>query len=199
MDVIEAIQTRRSIGPKHLVGPGPDLSAVLHMVEAALAAPDHGGLRPWRVLQVAGPARTAFADLLVRARLAREPDADPDSLERERERAMAPPVTLVVCARVAPQDDVPAAEQWIAVGAAIQNLLLSAHAQGFGAKLLSGRKARDPLVRAGLGLRPEEEIAAFIALGTPVRPAEPRLPTAVTSAFATWAPAPCLPARGEMQ
>lgn len=188
MDAIEAIHGRRSISPKHLAEPGPDFTAVSHMVAAALAAPDHGGLHPWRVILISGEKRDRFGDLLVRARLAREPDADDETLSRERERATRAPVTLAVCVQLRKHEDVPAVEQWIATGAAIQNMLLAAHAMGFGTKLLSGQKVQDPIVRAGLGLREEEAIIAFVAIGTPTVTPAPRVPGPLSSVLFPWNP-----------
>lgn len=168
-DRLTLITSRRSTAPKRLRPPGPTAGELAAMIDAALTAPDHGSLRPWRIIQV--DDRERLADVFVAAKRRREPECPPTLLDREREKARNAPTLLVVCAR--PRDDrrdIPAHEQLVAVGAAVQNLLLAAHAQGYGASLLSGHKARDPLVRSCLGLLPDEILIGFLSIGSIAEP-----------------------------
>ncbi len=199
------ITSRRSVAPKRLRPPGPSAAEIRAMVDAALTAPDHGGLRCWRIIDVAEDSREHLAEVFVAAKLAREPDAPAETLERERDKARSAPVLLVVCAR--PQRDragIPEYEQLIAVGAAIQNLLLAAHNMGYGASLLSGEKARDPLVRASLGLLADEILVGFLSIGSIAKspPARPhRDAGAFLSVWSDLTPpqiAPSLPLAGRV-
>ncbi len=175
-DRLALITSRHSIAPRRLRSPGPTTAEVEAMVAAALTAPDHGGLRPWRIIQIADDGREQLAEVFVAARRLRSPDATPAMLQRDRDKALNAPVLLVVCARPRPDiPGVPPYEQLIAVGAAVQNLLLAAHGLGYGASLLSGEKARDPLVRRCLGVDSDEIIVGFLSIGSiaelaPVRP-----------------------------
>ncbi|HSH61480.1 MAG TPA: nitroreductase family protein, partial [Acidimicrobiales bacterium] len=65
MDTFEAILARRSIG--RLVEPGPTGRDLDHILQAALAAPDHGELRPWKLVILAGEAKDAFGAVLADA------------------------------------------------------------------------------------------------------------------------------------
>src|SRR5262249_45079660 len=137
------------------------------MVAAAVTAPDHQGLRPWRFILIASEARETLAELFLAAKARASPDASPEELQRERERAMRAPTLLAVVARL--QRHEPRAEerdQYASVGAAIQNVLLTAHAMGYGAIMLSGRKTRDRELVSGLGLSGQEELMGFICVGT---------------------------------
>ena len=137
------------------------------MVAAALTAPDHGAFRPWRFIHVADSARARLAEVFVAAKRRRLPEADPSLLDREREKALNGPSLLVVCARIKSDvDAIPVHEQLVSVGAAVENLLLAAHALGYGAMLLSGEKARDSLVRAAFDLQPDEILIGFISIGS---------------------------------
>ncbi len=71
MDAIEALTTRAS--PLALTEPAPDSAALATMLRAAARAPDHGKLRPWRFIVVAGSARNALGDVLAEALRKREP------------------------------------------------------------------------------------------------------------------------------
>ena len=62
---IESLLTRHSMGIKHLSEPGPTPEQLDEMVAAAMRAPDHAGLVPWRLCAVQGSAREHLAELFV--------------------------------------------------------------------------------------------------------------------------------------
>ena len=175
-EFIDLILGRGSVSPKRLIPPGPTAAEIRTMIAAAVTAPDHCGLRPWRFLRIADEARQRLADLFVEAKRRRAPDADPAVLARERDKALRAPVLIAVCARIDPDNPkVPPGEQFASVGAAVQNVLLAAHALGYGAIMLSGERTRDPLIRDGFGLGDAETLVGFISLGSAAAEA-PRKP-----------------------
>lgn len=181
--------SRQSVAPRRLVSPGPSGDALAAIVAAAGSAPDHGALQPFRVIHVADASRDRLADVFVAAKRQRQPDAAKAVLDREREKALNAPTLLVACARLrADTTAVPVAEQLISVGAAIQNMLLAAHALGFGAILLSGEKTRQPLVRDAFGLGSAELLVGFISIGSiaAASPLPAKRRPAVASYFSTW-------------
>ncbi|MBV8605449.1 MAG: nitroreductase family protein [Pelomonas sp.] len=180
---LDELVGRHSVGPRHLVEPAPDDAALAQMVAAALRAPDHGGLRPWRLALVRGAARERLATLFAAA--ARRAGKDEAGVALDAERARRAPLTLAVIARIdAGHPEVPAHEQWAAVGGALANFMNAVHLLGFGGKLLSGHKARDPgLVAAFCG--PGETLLGWIALGTPARAGAPRVRSAA-GAIGDW-------------
>lgn len=165
--VLDALLGRYSVGPKHLVEPGPDDAQLALMVQAALRAPDHAELVPYRFKLVRGTARPGMAELFADA--AREAGKGEAGAALDAERALRPPVTVAVVARIdLGHPLVPAHEQWAAVGGAVANFLMAAHALGFGGKMLSGAKVRNPAIAAAF-CEPGETLLGWIALGTPVR------------------------------
>ena len=156
---------RQSVGPKHLVEPGPDAAQLQAMAEVALRAPDHGALVPFRFVAVAGAARDGLARLF--EQVARDGGKDAAGIALEAERARRAPVTLAVIARIdAGHPQVPAHEQWACVGGALANLLNAAHALGFGGKMLSGAKVRHSALQQAF-CRGGEQLVGWVALGTP--------------------------------
>jgi len=142
------------------------------MAQAALRAPDHAGLVPFRFRVVAGGTRDALARLF--EQVARDAGKDETTVRIDGERARAAPVTVAVIARVdLGHPLVPAHEQWAAVGGAITNFLNAAHALGYAGKMLSGAKARAPLLVAAF-CAPGETLVGWIALGTAARPVAAR-------------------------
>ena len=101
------------------------------MVEAAGCAPDYELLRPWRSIHIAASQREALADVFARALLERLPTAPSDAQARSRQKAFrAPELVLAVALLDPPHPAVPESERYVALGAALMNLLLSAHGMG---------------------------------------------------------------------
>jgi nitroreductase len=96
----------------------------------------------------------------------REPDAPPESLQRERDKALRAPAIVVVAARLHKGHKIPEAEQVASAAAAAQNVLLAAYAQGYGAIWRTGAAAYDPEVARALGFGPDDAIMGFLYLGT---------------------------------
>lgn len=168
MDALKAILGRRTVPPARMAGPGPDEAALDRLLAAAAAAPDHGRLRPWRFFLVRGEARRALGELIAASLRAEQPDLDPAELDRQREAPLRAPLIVVAAALLEPKHPkIPEIEQIAAAAAAIQNLLLAAHAMGFVAKWATGRPAYSAGVRRGLGLRPEDRILGILYLGSP--------------------------------
>lgn len=163
---IAPLLERTSVSPKRLRLPGPNSQDIELILQAALRAPDHGSLHPWRVVEFRAQQRHALADRFEQEKRRRDPLASPADLQRAREHALRPPVLLafVVAPRVGSK--VPAREQWLAAGAALGNLLNAAHQLGYGAIMLSGERCFDPVLTAQLGVKAEEFLAGFISLGS---------------------------------
>ncbi|HMI93575.1 MAG TPA: nitroreductase family protein, partial [Polyangiales bacterium] len=82
MEAFELLMTRASNGK--LREPAPDDAALERIAQAALRAPDHGLLRPWRIQLVRGAAREQLGELMQAALLRRDPNAPAEARERER-------------------------------------------------------------------------------------------------------------------
>jgi nitroreductase len=170
--LLEALLGRHSQGIRHLVEPGPDVAALALMTQAALRAPDHAGLVPFRFKAVVGSAREPLAQLF--EAVARDAGKDEASVRIDGERARSAPVTVAVLARIdLGHPLVPSHEQWAALGGAVTNFLNAAHALGYAGKILSGAKARSPILAAAF-CDPGETLVGWIALGTAARPVAAR-------------------------
>ncbi|HEY3566214.1 MAG TPA: nitroreductase family protein [Casimicrobiaceae bacterium] len=165
MDALQALTTRAS--PQALVAPAPDAATLERLFQAAIRAPDHGRLRPWRFMIIEGAARETFGDVLASALRRREPQVPEAALVKERAKPLRAPLIVVVAARVREHRGVPEVEQVVAAGAAAQNLLLAAHALGFGGFWRTGAAAYDDSVKRALGLSRQDAIVGFVYLGTP--------------------------------
>lgn len=185
--VLRAILSRRSVGR---VSPDPlPREVVEELLAAAASAPNHHLTGPWRFIVLAGDARSEVGVAHARAARRERPDITAEGLDKEARRLERAPVVIACC--VAPGDDpVAAREDRDAVAAAIENLLLAAHARGLGAMWRTGTMVDEPEVREALGLAPADEIVGFVYLGRPLGPppaaGPPRGPASDVTVWRGW-------------
>jgi len=150
-------------------------------IAAACLAPAPHHSRPWRFVILSPDARAALTDAMGerwRQDLAR--DRVPEArirrlLDRSRARLAAAPVLILAGVGGAAQRPWPdqrrqQAEELMFVqslGAAIQSLMLAAHARGLGSYWLSAPLFCPEAVRLALDLSPDFQPQALIALGYP--------------------------------
>jgi nitroreductase len=172
--VAELIHGRQTVLPKRLVTPGPDAAQQRALFEAAAAAPDHEQRLPWRFVVVPDAQRPRLAEAFAQALLDRDAGATPAQVAAARDKAFRAPFLALAVVRLDDADrDVPAAERYVSLGCALQNLLLAAHAQGFGSALTSGQALRSARLHALFALGDEERAVCFVNVGT-VAQARPR-------------------------
>lgn len=176
---LELITSRHSVSPKRLSAPGPGPDQLRAIVEAAGCAPDHELLRPWRLVRIAPDQRERLAEVFEHSLLERLPEADAAARAQAREKAFRAPELLLAVVRLLPlHADVPEAERHVALGAALQNLLLAAHGMGFAAMLTSGHALRTRHFARAFTLAEGEQPLCFVSIGTPTQVKARRRPAA---------------------
>jgi nitroreductase len=175
MDALQLLQNRRSVPADQLIEPAPSADDLDAILRAGVAAADHDQLQPWRFLIIRGPARALLGDVFARALLARAPDSDDGAVEKQRAKPLRAPLVLAVAARIDPDNArVPAIEQILSAGAALNQMQLAANALGYGAIWLTGPNAHDGQVTEALGLDFDDRLVGFLYLGTPSTAPPPR-------------------------
>jgi len=172
MDAIDLLLGR--VSPAQLAEPGPSASLLEKILAAAARAPDHGRMQPWRFLVIEGAARDRLGEVMEQSLRRREPDAPAGKLEAERKKALRAPVIVVVAAAIRENPKVPEVEQIVAAGAACENMLLAAHALGFGGFWRTGPVAYDAEVRRALDFADGDRIVGIIYLGSIAIPGQPK-------------------------
>ena len=170
-DILRFLQQRNSASK--LTGPAPSDEQMEAIFRAALRAPDHARLRPWRFITISGERREAFGELLERCLLARAPDADEAARAKARNAALRAPTVVVVVVKLTEHPKVPAVEQRLSGACAAQAILLAAEACGLAGMWRTGAAAYDRAVMDGLRLAASEEIIGFLYLGSREGPAKP--------------------------
>ena len=168
MELFDAIASRSTA--KGLSEPGPTAEQLERLLEAAAHAPDHGRLKPWRFIAVNGAARESFANAVAEAKRDQIPAFTDEQMELEREKIRRSPSILVAgCAVRKDIAKVPEIEQVIAVGAAVENLLLAANDLGYGVMWKTGPAGYSARVKAAVGLAADDHIVAILHLGTKIK------------------------------
>jgi nitroreductase len=166
VDLFTAIDSRASAA--RLMQPGPTPADLERILQAAGRAPDHGRLKPWRLLVLDEASRDKFARAAAAAKRVRLPSLSDEQLSAERDKLLRSPTIVIVGCAVREHAKVPEIEQISAAAAAAQNLFLAAHAMGYGVMWKTGPAAYDPGVKDAVGLRPQDHIVAIMHLGTRV-------------------------------
>jgi nitroreductase len=177
LDVIRAIETRRSIG-RVKQAPVPR-ELIERILESGVHAPNHKITEPWRFHVFSGKGRGELAR--VRAEIARlQAEAEGESEEmaagrisRERKKAFRAPVVIAVISE-AGRDEVETLENYAACAAAVQNMQLTAHALGLAAMWRTGPIVYHQEMRRFFGLKENDRIVARVYLGYPDMGVRPR-------------------------
>jgi nitroreductase len=163
MDVLEAIFTRHSVSK---VKPDPVPKEVIEqLLAAAVQAPNHFRNRPWRFVVLTGQSRKALGEVMAHSLCRSNPSLPEAALQIERAKPLRAPVLIAVGVDKPSDPRVLEIENLCATAAAVENLLLAAHAEGLGAMWRTGPAARNPEVKKFLGLDPSQELISFVYIG----------------------------------
>ena len=161
------IHGRVHVSPKRLGNPGPDAGQKNEILLAANAAPDHGRMMPWRFIEIGQSSRDALGEVFHQCLLDRDQSATAIQLQKAREKALRGPLLLLAIANYADDtNEISKEEKLVSLGCAIQNILLSAYALGFGSGLSSGKALQSPRLRGLFNLPDHEDPICFITIGT---------------------------------
>ena len=163
MDVLQAIHQRASVG-KVKSDPLPK-ELIEKLLAAAVQAPNHHKVRPWRFVVITGEARSRLGDLMAENARQKKPDMPPEGLKAEHDKALRSPVVIAVGVDKPDNPKVLEIENICAAAAAVQNLLLAAEALGLAAIWRTGPAALDPVVKTFLGLQPDQHVIGLVYIG----------------------------------
>jgi len=171
MDIFEAIYNRHSQGkvkqdalPRELIE---------KLLDAAVQAPNHYKVRPWRFVVLTGEGRDKLGDVMAASQRDNHPEFPLDAFDKCRALPLRAPVVIAVGVDKPSEPKVLEIENVCAAAAACENLLLAAHAMGLGAKWRTSDWARNPKVKEFLGFEADQHIVGFIYIGYPEFGAEP--------------------------
>lgn len=150
---------------------------VEQLLDAAVQAPNHYKVRPWRFVVLSGEGRNQLGLVMAEVLQRRFPDLEAEALDRERAKPLRSPVVIAVGVDPPRETKVLEIENICAAAAACENILLAAEGLGLSGHWRTGDAARDPEIKAFLGFSPEQNLIAFLYLGySEAVPEPPRRP-----------------------
>jgi nitroreductase len=166
MDILEAIKTRRSFGL--VKDESVPESVIEQILEAGTWAPSHFRTEPWRFFVLVEEGRKQLAEVFVKI-AEKNGETNPAKLEKEIKKPYRAPVVIAVAAEPATDPKVVQLEEYGAVYACIQNMLLAAHGLGLAGYWRTGAPTYDPLMKEFFGLSEKGEVLGFLYIGYPKR------------------------------
>jgi nitroreductase len=141
----------------------PSHEELLPLVEAAGQVADHAGLKPWRLIEIRGEARTTLGRALAEAS-----EAEGEAAEKFVAKAHRAALLIAVVAVHTPSFKVPDWEQ-DAVAAGVGHLLsLVLHEAGYGTMWRTGPQTRSEAVHRAHRLAANEVLLGWIYVGVPM-------------------------------
>ena len=185
METMKALLSRRSISK--LTNPHPSKDEMSDVYQAALRAPDHAWLRPWKFIEVTGESRKKLGQAFI------ESTKKTEEIDEERENKIAAlpfrsPMIIVVIAKVNyDKPNVPRLEQIQSTAAAAQNILLALHDKGYGCYWRTGKYSseRNKFISSELSLDESNEVLGYLYVGTPDGE-KPKIPELDNKDFVTY-------------
>ena len=169
--VISFLTSRRSVTAKNMA-PGQvsdaDLDAIL---TAGLRVPDHGALKPWKLVVLQGDIRKTLDEEVILAEFMRaNPDAEDKFIAIETARLQRAHTVIAVLSSPVEHPKIVEWEMALSAGAVCTTLLYAAQSMGYAAQWLTEWYAYNDamLTRLG-GVVGHDRIAGFIYIGEKVK------------------------------
>lgn len=162
MDTLNFLQHRRSC--KKFGDTAPTKEQLEQMFKAALRAPDHGKLKPYRFVVIEN--KQAYYQALLAA--AEEFDQGERGIEKAEKLANQSPIVVAAIAKLDPENKkVPTWEQMVTTGCATYALQLAANVQGFETVWISKHWVQGSAMRSALNCTENEKIIGLVMIGSP--------------------------------
>lgn len=162
MDALTLLTSRRS--NKKLFAPAPNMAELDQLFQAALHAPDHGKLQPYRFMVIEKEGLIKLSGLLKSA--VEEFDLGEERLKKAENFSTKAPMIIAVIAKIQKEiTKVPAWEQMLTAGCATYAMQLAANALGFDNIWVTGPWLEGSKLRQALLCEEDDKIIAFLLIG----------------------------------
>ena len=165
--ILEFLSKRRSVTAK-MMSPGhikiEDLKLILN---TGLRVPDHGGLKPWKIIVINGDSRKKFdEDVILKEYKANNTNPTPNVLKIESSRLQRADTIIAVISSTREHPKIPEWEQVLSAGAVCTTILYAAQSLGYAAQWITEWYAYNTYIISELGGNPiKDKVAGFIYIG----------------------------------
>ena len=175
--MIDFFLQRRSVTPA-LMKQGDIKKKDLNLIlKAGLRIPDHGALKPWKLVVISGEKRKYFdKEVILKQYKKNNPDASVARLKLESNRIQRAHTVIAVLSTPKDHPKILEWEQVLSAGALCTTLLYSAQSLGYAASWITEWYSYDEQILIELGgSLPRDKIAGFIYIGDRIREPKDRL------------------------
>ncbi|MEY4330642.1 MAG: hypothetical protein RL609_1390 [Bacteroidota bacterium] len=168
-EITELIRSRRSVAPEHFSERKVHQEQIELLLSNATWAPTHGMTQPWRFAVYANSKKEDLKEAMVKAMTdGVDPlDINTSVLERMQMRMSKASVAIVLCMHRDPAAKVPEWEEIAAMGAAVQNLHLTAVAYGLAGFWATPGVIKKDIFRSFIGIDEHTQCLGIFYVGYP--------------------------------
>lgn len=167
LEAVELLINRNSM--KMVVAPAPSDEELALALQAAVAAPDHGNLTPWRFKLIRGENIQKFADLGITIRQRSDNPFPEEKVAASRQWLSEVPLIIAVACHIDYSNTkIPESERMLSAGCAVMNMMNALNALGYGTFWSTGIATYDDEFQAALGFDSlDYRFMGFLTVGTP--------------------------------
>lgn len=168
-EINDCIRTRRTISPEMMSDREVQKELINTLIENARWAPTHRLTQPWRFKVIRGDARADFGAWQAATYKAITPaDKFKDrSYQKLLQRPTMASAIIVLVQHTDPEAKVPEIEETLAVGAAVENMLITCSAYGLASYWGSGGLTYSDELHKKFNLKENEKCVGLLYLGYP--------------------------------
>lgn len=165
--IAQIIAQRRTVKPTGMNGKKIPDAAVEQLLALADWAPTHGHTEPWYFVVFSGDGVKQFCTDHAELYKTYTPAAQfiPGNYDKLKTQGNLASHIIAICMKRGSNPKIPEIEEIAATACAVQNMWLSATAQGIAAYWGSGGMTYTPAMQDYLGLRDEDKVLGFFYLG----------------------------------
>jgi nitroreductase len=183
---IDFLGNRRSVTAKSMARGKVKKYHLRQILEVGIRVPDHGALKPWRLVVITGAKRNQIDEEVIFPEFIKaNPDASVENLLIEKTRLQRADVVIAVISSPVQHKSIPKWEMQLSAGAVCTTLLYAAQSLDYAAQWLTEWYSYNPNMLKALGGVPgREQIAGLIYIGEkinePIERTRPNFETVVS-------------------
>jgi len=183
---IDFLRNRRSVTAKKMSEGNINKDHLRQILSVGIRVPDHGALRPWRLVVITGAKRKQIDEEVIFPEFIKaNPSASEEKQSIEKTRLQRADVVIAVISSPVQHKSIPTWEMQLSAGAVCTTLLYAAQSLNYAAQWLTEWYSYNQKMLKTLGGIPgKEQIAGFIYIGekvaAPIERTRPNFETVVS-------------------
>ena len=167
---MDFLENRRSVSAKKMVKGNIDKDHLRQILSVGIRVPDHGALKPWRLIVITGAKRKQIDEEIIFPEFIKaNPGASAENQSIEKTRLQRADVVIAVISSPVQHKSIPKWEMQLSAGAVCTTLLYAAQSLEYAAKWLTEWYSYNQKMLKTLGGEPgKDQIAGFIYIGEKV-------------------------------